>query len=239
MTQAILILSGGDATRLDCKGPKGCVEIAPGLTLFQNILRKCPKGAPVFIMASPKNYDAVCEGTKEFNVTVFKQHLRNGFPNGNGEALKLLYELDEFENIESICVVPIDNPLAIPQISIRDGEDLVVKVILRDPNIDNVGRVHIKDKKLRIIEYTEADENTKYGYSGMFAISKKWLSKIHDVDLPDHIINKKGSIRHEKFIFDVFPYADTFRLEQIERDKEFYPIKTKENLDHIFPFNAP
>lgn len=174
-------------------------------------------------------------------------------PNGNGECLKLLYcskIYKEWRNndITHVSVVPIDNYKALSLGHNYDSDyiiyDLVVKAIVKQPN-ESVGTIIVNKEKniLEIVEYMNLqpnERNYKYGYSGLCLCSCNWIDKLYcnnTTNIPLHFVWKEVDGRSlkkaEYFIIDLFPLATTWKIQEIDRNKEFYPIKSPQDLNLI------
>lgn len=249
-----LILAGGMGTRLGFEGPKGCIELPlkEKKTLFQILLEKVKDSqAPIAIMTSPLNHEKTLDylenqhffGLK--NVTLFQQGMDQGFPNGNGKAFTYfcqqgIWERWKQEGIHYLQVLPIDNPLATPfdEELIREchGVDLTLRGVKRRGLDEKIG-VIIEGKRLQVEEYTEKThlDETLLGNTGIFVCTLDFVKRGETISLPPHTVCKKikgvWTTRREYFIFDLFPYAKTFKVLVSERRSYFAPIKNASGPD--------
>jgi UDP-N-acetylglucosamine/UDP-N-acetylgalactosamine diphosphorylase len=165
-------------------------------------------------------------------------------PDGNGKVFSLLVQRGIWEKwrdcgIKFVQVIPIDNPLANPfdeeLISIHEEKkvELVLRAIERNDPKESLGIVGVQKGRLSIQEYSEWDGRKGYtlGNTGLFSCSMPFIQRVADLSLPWHLARKKHDgkwvWKFEKFIFDLFPYADTYRILLSDRNKCFAPIKTQ------------
>ena len=271
----IVILSGGQGTRLGVDLPKGCFELEKGRSLFSILVSKIrKKNAYLAVMTAEDNHQTVLEffeknnyfGLNKSNLDFFTQENwpvlsldrqlvkkdENHFltsPIGNGSFYSAFMKssiLPKWQNLGVTCIniLPIDNILADPQDenllgAINQGYDLAIRGI--QGNIgEKVGKIFKKNNKVHIIEYSskQPEENT-LAYSGLFAISMKFLLQAAALDLPIYPVYKKGKvllqneikevdiIKFERFIFDVFHIAENNIVLNTCRKKYFCPLKDK------------
>jgi len=142
----------------------------------------------------------------------------------------------------------------------RDAE-VSVKVVSKRAPEEKMGIVCDVDQKTQIIEYSDlpvhiAEQVDPTGnlvhWAGSTAIhifNRSFLEKIASDDelLPFHQANKKvpfvdatgnpvsptdpNAIKFERFIFDVLPVAETVLVYEIDRAREFNPLKNAEGPD--------
>lgn len=171
-------------------------------------------------------------------------------PDGNGKALLHLYNSGVWrrwkgEGIEVVQVIPIDNPLAEPfdpelltqhQLS---KVDLVLKSIKREDPDEKLGVVGVEERRLHVREYSEPLSATHslefaYGNIGIFSCTLDFVKEISTVKLPWHLARKQREKtwiwKFETFIFDIFPYAKSFKVVVGERKNCFSPIKDRRDL---------
>lgn len=243
-----LILAGGQGTRLGIDGPKGCVTlpIKEKKTLFQILLEKVKDvKASIAIMTSPLNHEATLLYLKKNdffgleNVTLFQQEMEGGYPNGNGKAFALLHALGIYDDwkkkgIESVQVLPVDNPLATPfdaeLLRANEDVDLALRVVeVKNPD-EKIGRV-VGGRILKVHEYIDTDipPKAKWGNTGIFSCKMDFIYRIYSLKTPTHEVKKKINnewvSKKEYFIFDLFPYAKTFQLILSKRSLHFSPLK--------------
>ena len=251
-----LILAGGQGTRLGFEGPKGCVELPlkEKKTLFHILLEKVkdPK-APIAVMTSPLNHEATLAYLKKEaffglqNVTLFKQGMEGGFPDGNGKAFTYfcqegLWDQWKEMGIKYLQVLPIDNPLATPfdeeLLRANHGVDLVLRGVKRKGPDEKMG-VILDGDKLQVEEYTESTHLNEelLGNTGIFSCTLDFVKLGASVSLPPHFVRKKvgGSwvSKKEYFIFDLFPCAKNFKVLYSKREKCFAPIKNVSGPDSL------
>lgn len=141
------------------------------------------------------------------------------------------------------------------------GAEVSVKVVSKRGPEEKMGVVCDVDQKTQIIEYSDlpahiAEQTDEDGgllhWAGSTAIhvfNRSFLENIANNDdlLPFHQANKKvpyvdadgnqvepeapNAIKFERFIFDVLPVADTVLVYEIDRQREFNPLKNAEGAD--------
>ncbi len=174
-------------------------------------------------------------------------------PDGNGKALKNLVDSGVWgvwkaNSVEVIQVIPVDNPKAEP----FDGEllathekeqvDLVLKCIRRDSPKEKLGVIEEDRGRLMIREYSELTERMQglefpLGNTGLFSCSIDFVAQAARVELPWHLAHKQvGAVwiwKFETFIFDLFPYANSFKVIISERRNCFTPLKNRSGSDSL------
>ncbi|MCB1071533.1 MAG: UTP--glucose-1-phosphate uridylyltransferase [Chlamydiia bacterium] len=251
-----LILAGGQGTRLGFNGPKGCAELPlkEKKTLFQILFEKVkdPK-APVAVMTSPINHETTLAYLKKEdffglqNVTLFQQGMEGEFPDGNGKAFTYFCQeglWDQWKEIgiKYLQVLPIDNPLATPfdeeLLKANQGVDLVLRGVKRKGPDEKMG-VILSGNKLQVEEYTESThlDEELLGNTGIFSCTLDFVKLGSSVSLPVHVVRKKVQgcwvSKREYFIFDLFPYAKSYKVLLSQREKCFAPIKNATGPDSL------
>ncbi len=238
----VIIMAAGMGRRLGFSGPKGCFEIN-GKSLYEILIEKI-KGRCA-IMTSPATYletKAFLERKGFFHVDLFQERclprlgpVYEETPEGNGALFSTFYGSplwEKWNDIEEIRVIPIDNPLAEP-LPLGDSE-LAVMAIEKTAGEENLGVLMEKDSALYICEYSEIPDEGKngwnLGYSGIFSCSKEFFVIAAKVDLPWHHVVRNGVKHFEKFVFDAFSEAKTYKIILKDRKTAFAPIKTKEDV---------
>lgn len=136
----------------------------------------------------------------------------------------------------------------------KEDLDLVVKAIMRTDPEEKLGILAKRDNKLIVCEYSEASEEMKservgdrltyfLGNTGLFSCSMNYIERLsrHPFELPWHFAHKKGkqlvltpggseikevwAWKFETFIFDLFPYARSWKVLLGNRKKCFAPLK--------------
>lgn len=144
---------------------------------------------------------------------------------------------------------------------LQRNAEVSVKVVSKRSADEKMGVVCDVDQKTQIIEYSDlpshiAERTDEAGqllhWAGSTAIhvfNRDFLEQIADNDdqFPFHRANKKvphidvsgsqitpeepNAIKFERFIFDVLPVADTVLVYEIDREREFNPLKNAEGQD--------
>ncbi|GGB13284.1 uridylyltransferase [Macrococcus hajekii] len=181
-------------------------------------------------------------------------------PNGNGgiyEALAAtgLYQTMKKRGVDFIYLNNIDNVLVkvldpvFCGLAVESEADVTTKTI-KPLNGESVGRVIMADNKKQVMEYTELPEGMENqfdnGNIGIHIFRRDFLEEASAKALPYHLaiknleqldedfaIQKKETLKFEKFYFDIFRYADSFKTLQVDRTSEFSPLKNKEGKDSI------
>lgn len=210
----------------------------------------------VFFFIQP-NIVALSEGG-ELLLNEDKQLLTT--PNGNGgifEALnasgtnKLLQERGVthiyMNNIDNVLVKVLDPVLC--GYAVESDADVTTKTIAAKDN-ESVGRVVEVDGKKQVIEYTELPKGEENHFRnaniGIHIFKLDFIVNHAQSEMPYHLAIKQlpqlgesftvieaTALKFEKFYFDIFKYADTFKTVQFDRNEEFSPLKNKEGKDSI------
>lgn len=238
----VIIMAAGMGRRLGFSGPKGCFEIN-GKSLYEILLEKITGRCA--IMTSPathKETKAFLEKKGYRHIDLFQERclprLTEPFeesPEGNGALFSTFFGSplwDKWKDIDEICVLPIDNPLA--EVLPLGESDLAVLAIEKTTPDENIGALLDKEGKLHCAEYFEIPENQKerwkLGYSGIFSCSKSFFETAAKAQLPWHQVTRHGKKHFEKFAFDAFSLANTYKIILKSRKTVFAPIKTKEDV---------
>ncbi|WUR04858.1 putative uridylyltransferase [Vairimorpha necatrix] len=191
----VVILSGGQGTRLGCDGPKGLFKIC-GLTLFEHHIKNIKSKEysnmiKLFIMTSDNTHEDVVAYFKSNNnfqldVVFFKQtsltctyendevikinDMVLTAPNGNGDIFNSINKID-LHDIYAINVISVDNILAEilnPEFIgafIEKKLDILSKSVKKLPN-ENVGIFTLNNGKIEVKEYSEMDNKEDYECEG-------------------------------------------------------------------------
>ncbi|MCH9614682.1 MAG: putative uridylyltransferase [Chlamydiia bacterium] len=235
-----IILAGGQGTRLGLKGPKGCVKVKDQMTLFECLIDKLD--CPIGIMTSPLNHEETVSFFDERSrfgkeIHFFQQSLTNGSPNGNGMVFHKFYEAglwDDWQKrgIESLGILPVDDPLGHFDDLLPQDEELVLRCVKSLNNNEHVGRVIEKDGHVFVEEYIHPRTHSVLGYTGQFGCSMDFVERIAKLNMPSHTVVKRGKERVEHFIIDTFPYANTHRIVVSDR-RHFAPVKDQKSLEFV------
>ncbi len=237
-----IIMAAGMGRRLGFAGPKGCFKVN-GKTLYETLIEKIP--GKVAIMTSPATHI----DTKKFleskglhHVDVFQERCLPRLsmtyeesPEGNGAIFAAFYGSplwNKWSDVEEIRVLPIDNPLAEPISAC--GADLAILAVEKINPQESIGVLLESEKKLYVCEYSELPKEgnleSKLGYSGIFSCSKSFFEKAAHTELPWHTVTRNGTKHFERFVFDAFSLAKTYKILLKPRKTAFAPIKTKEDV---------
>ena len=183
-------------------------------------------------------------------------------PSGNGDwykKLKLSNLLDKYPSIEWLNCVSVDNPLQIMAdpvfigATIKNNNLIGAKVIEKAYKDEKVGVICRIDDKPSILEYIVApdwvkdakDENGdyiyKYGVILNYLFNKKVLDKNNEKELKKYEVKKNVDvngeiiplIKIETLIVDTISFFDNVCVYEVERNKEFAPIKNKDGKDSV------
>jgi UDP-N-acetylglucosamine/UDP-N-acetylgalactosamine diphosphorylase len=228
------------------------------------------KPLQIAIMTSSSNHDQIAEyliqndyfGLKAHQVQLFMQDdapLVNqegnwiekapgcfaAGPDGNGHSLRKLMESGigkrwKEKGIESLIVLPIDNPLADPFDASLCGEhalkkqDVTVKAIERSDPAEKVGVIVSRDGKAAVQEYSELPDHFEapLAHIGLFCFSLSFVEKVAKVELPWHLARKtyRGQKiwKFEHFLFDVLVYSEKTGVLVYPREDVYAPLKNLE-----------
>lgn len=168
-------------------------------------------------------------------------------PDGNGHALRRFYESGLWEKfraqgVEYLNIIVVDNALADPfdaelfDFAQRTGADVALKAVERLSPEEKMGVLAECSGKLKLIEYSELPSEAssfRLSNTGLFCISMAFIRQLHQVELPLHLARKtaksllpKSSIwKCERFIFDLFDYAQNPQVLVYPREKIYAPLK--------------
>jgi UDP-N-acetylglucosamine/UDP-N-acetylgalactosamine diphosphorylase len=166
-------------------------------------------------------------------------------PDGNGHSLKKLMESGigkrwKEQGIESLIVIPIDNPLADPFDATLCGEhalksqDVTIKAIKRSDPAEKVGVIVLRDGKVAVQEYSELPDHFEapLAHIGLFCFSLSFVERIAEVELPWHLARKayRGHQiwKFERFLFDVLAYTEKTGVLVYPREDVYAPLKNLE-----------
>lgn len=171
-------------------------------------------------------------------------------PDGNGYAFRYLFssgigERWQKQGIETVCVIPIDNPLADPFDAHLCGYHhhyrklTTVKAIFKDSSLEKVGVLVQKKGKLGIQEYSELPSDLKpsLAHIGLFCFNLKTLSKIAFHELPWHLAQKcyqdQRVWKFEKFLFDLLDHIDNTGVLIGAKEETYAPLKNRIGNDSL------
>lgn len=276
---AALFLAGGQGSRLGFDGPKGCYPLL-GKTLFQRHAEKIRKDAPVAILTSRLNHHETTSffeqqsyfGLKK--LSFFSQDtlplldeagkwfwmapgkIAEG-PDGNGsvfaamERAGILRRFAE-EKVETIHVVPVDNPLADPfdpQLAAfheASGADLSLKCIRLEDPAEPMGRLVRIEGRLAIAEFAELTEEerlqNRYANTALLAIDLSLAKLLAKKNFPLHWAwrstpawrgEKRFAWKAERFIVDALAFAEKARALFCSKESCYAPLKEKKSIGEI------
>lgn len=166
-------------------------------------------------------------------------------PDGNGHSLRKLMEsgigkqwIDQ--GIESLIVLPIDNPLADPFDAALcghhtlKGHEATLKAIKRADPHEKVGVIVSLKGQMAVQEYSELPESFEapLAHIGLFCFSLSFVEKIAKIELPWHLARKKYHHqkiwKFERFLFDVLAHAQKAGVLVYPREDVYAPLKNLE-----------
>lgn len=208
--------------------------------------------------------------TENKKLLISENRLIKEAADGNGGTFYAMYKNKILEDmgkkkIKWIFISSIDNIL----LKIADktliglAEDrkvqIATKSLIRNSPDEKVGAICKKDKRIKVIEYSEMSDEMKnkrnedgelafaesHIMCNLFSINA--LKKLAKKKLPYHIAHKKSTYidkegklikpdkpnvyKFETFIFDSWEYFDDIAVLRGKREEDFAPIKNKEGID--------
>jgi UDP-N-acetylglucosamine/UDP-N-acetylgalactosamine diphosphorylase len=183
-------------------------------------------------------------------------------PDGNGSIFSSFYDSEIFQQfldkgVETLHVLPIDNPLADPfDISLigyhkKKSNEVSLVVIQKDMDMEDIGGIATSGKTIKVMEYVGKAKNFIDDYlfinAGIYAIEMAFIEKINKKkkDIPLHKVSKKLSVwdgsdyidkqitQLERFIFDAFASAKKIGAICLPRKHCFSPLKNKEGKNSV------
>lgn len=154
------------------------------------------------------------------------------------KGIEMLY----VTNVDNICSTMLDYDF----IGEAINTDVSIKTVKRQTEGEKVGLFCKKDGNLHVIEYMEVSESLKSKKDEMGyylnccnimvqILSLDFIKKAAKIKLPLHIANKKKwgkeFLKEEFFLFDAFYKASNYKIFEVERNLEFAPIKSPEDVD--------
>ncbi len=275
---AALFLAGGQGSRLGFEGPKGCYPLL-GKSLFERHCEKIRSNAPVAILTSLLNHQETLsffEKESFFGLQKLSFFSQDTLPlldengkwfwssfgkiaegsDGNGSVFAALdragvLQRFEEEGIETVHVVPVDNPLADPfdpQLSSfheESGADLSLKCIWIKESEEPMGRLVQIQGKLAIAEFSELSEMQKienrYANTGLLAIDFSLVKLLAKQKFSLHWAWRTTSVfgekrfawKAERFIVDALGFAKRGRALSCERESCYAPLKEKKSIGEL------
>lgn len=171
--------------------------------------------------------------------SVYKSLLKKGIiKDMEKKGIEMLY----VTNVDNICSTMLDYDFIGESIN----TDVSIKTVKRQTEGEKVGLFCKKDSNLHVIEYMEVSESLKskkdeMGYYLNWCnimvqiLSLDFIKKVAKINLPIHMANKrkwgKDFLKEEFFLFDAFHKAKNYKIFEVERNLEFAPIKSPEDVD--------
>jgi len=279
---AAIFLAGGQGSRLGVDGPKGCYPLL-GKTLFERHCEKIRRDAPVVILTSRLNHGETLSFFKQKEwfglqklsfccqetLPLFDENgkwfwrapgqIADG-PDGNGslflalERSGVLQRLEE-EGIETLHIVPIDNPLADPfdpQLAAfheMSDADLSLKCIYLEDSQEPMGRLVRVEGRLSVVEFAELSEEqrlqNRYANTGLFVMKLSFARLLAKKNFPLHwawrsspvwSLGRQGKCfawKAERFIVDALFYAKRACALACERSSCYAALKEKKSIGEI------
>lgn len=208
--------------------------------------------------------------TEDKKILIGKNKLIKEAADGNGGIFysmhknKILKDMKK-KGIKWIFISSIDNILlkiadtTLIGLAIERNTQIATKSIIRNSPEEKVGAICKKNKKIKVVEYSEMsddmknktneDGELKYGESHIMCnlFSLKSLNILAKKKLPYHIAHKKSDYidnngklikpekpnvyKFETFIFDGWTYFNDIAVLRGKREEDFAPIKNKEGVD--------
>lgn len=175
-------------------------------------------------------------------------------PDGNGNGISTLLKKypEKLRNKSWVNVVSIDNvlqnmadPLFLGSI-IYHHAGCGAKVVKKRSFDEPVGTICLTDNIYNVIEYYEALQNIKNNSNLKFGVILNYIFSLDEfrkknIQLTLHSVKREVTINGEVYtaykdeylLTDLIEYYDKCLVFEVERSKEFSPIKNKEGEDSI------
>jgi UDP-N-acetylglucosamine/UDP-N-acetylgalactosamine diphosphorylase len=149
------------------------------------------------------------------------------------------------QGIESLIVLPIDNPLADPFDAALCGDhvlnhrEVTIKAIERSDPSEKVGVLVSWKGKLAVQEYSELPEDFEapLAHIGLFCFSFLFIEKVAEVELPWHLARKNYGNqkiwKFERFLFDVLAHTQKAGVVVYPREDVYAPLKNLEGRQSL------
>jgi UDP-N-acetylglucosamine/UDP-N-acetylgalactosamine diphosphorylase len=181
------------------------------------------------------------------NLFLENRHTIAKGPDGNGGSLEQFYDSGIWNSwhekgISFVHFVLVDNPLERPFdpdfLSFEvEPADVIIKAIRRNNPKESVGILVKQDDGIRVVEYSEINEEDRFNEKHCFANISLFLfsmdfiqnAALREKEMPLHKALKSSTSsqywKFEKFIFDVLPFANKVKVVEFDRKICFSPLK--------------
>jgi len=163
--------------------------------------------------------------------------------------------------IETVCTFQVDNPLlhvVDPDFlgRLTGAAPIVTKIVPKTDPAEKVGILARRDGRPAIVEYSELPDDLaqarddegrlayRLGSIAVHAFRLDFLRRVLARTLPLHPARKEipvavregfggptHGIKYERFLFDLFPAAEDVVAVEVDRDREFAPLKNADGPD--------
>lgn len=285
-TLGVIIMSGGQGSRLGSEKAKGIFELDnTGVCLFDihmkklNQLRKSALAKIILlIMTSPStfadvsaffdtffktnNQEEYCNDIEIFNQDMLpvksldQKTTYEDFksPNGNGGIYEALKRTENYKDVDIFNIFSVDNVAAqfFDKVSlgcfVYYNYDILNKTVNVEQSEKVGGFTFNEDHSMQITEYSKEGQTKNDEIQGNICnhlMSKKFIDSVEQEDLKENIAIKdplKGMVlpegekkiaKIEYFIFDPFTKAKKMGVINVDRNKEFVPLKSSEDLESV------
>jgi UDP-N-acetylglucosamine/UDP-N-acetylgalactosamine diphosphorylase len=166
------------------------------------------------------------------------------------------------DGVDALTTTQVDNPLARPFDPVTLGWmverrlQVATKTVRKRDDAERVGLLaRDLDGRHRIVEYTEvrpeAAAELPYGSIASHALSTRWLhdllaggwrpplhralKRVAHLDADGRLVEPEApnAWKLERFLFDAFPHAARLEMHEVERAREFAPVKNASGEDSL------
>ncbi|ORD97193.1 UAP1 [Hepatospora eriocheir] len=272
----IVILAGGEGSRLGIKGSKGLFELN-GKVVFEYLLEKIKvlkdsSSAKISLLIMTSNtvesdtrgffnrkdlskycdyFDIFLQGhSTALNLDgeefVSEKGNKKIAPNGNGDFFNKVKTSSLYEKIDHFLVIPVDNifvELFDPVFygcAIKENYDIFNKGIEVD-KAEKVGCFKFDGNKVTVTEYIDHNEDNYIGNICFHLFTKDAVELLSEAQLDTHSATKTyveddityTIVKKEKFIFDNFNLVNKSGVMVVDREEEFHPLKSQDDVEKI------